>query len=140
MKEVEVLVQSHYSCKKVKNCSTDMSVEQFKIPYVVAERISMAPFCHKQHLVLRQSAEWDLTRAASFSAFRIRLLEHRLLNQRFSSWVILQFTQYDADLSAGYSRSRRWGNRITSRMLGVSVKSMTRRSTPKPKPPLGGIP
>jgi hypothetical protein len=40
----------------------DRHVGQFIILYVLAERISMAPFCHKQHLVLRQSAEWDLTR------------------------------------------------------------------------------
>ena len=35
---------------------------------------------------------------------------------------------------------RRCGNRITSRMFGLSVSSMVRRSTPMPKPPLGGMP
>ena len=32
------------------------------------------------------------------------------------------------------------GNAITSRMLALSVSSITRRSTPMPKPPHGGMP
>lgn len=32
------------------------------------------------------------------------------------------------------------GKAITSRMLGLSVSSMTRRSTPRPIPPVGGMP
>ncbi len=35
---------------------------------------------------------------------------------------------------------RRWGKRITSRMVSRSVKSITSRSMPIPKPPVGGIP
>ncbi len=38
------------------------------------------------------------------------------------------------------SRSRRWGNRMTSRMVFLPVRSMIKRSTPIPKPPLGGMP
>ncbi len=40
----------------------------------------------------------------------------------------------------GYSRSRRCGNKMTSRIFGVSVSSITRRSIPIPNPPFGGIP
>jgi beta-N-acetylhexosaminidase len=32
------------------------------------------------------------------------------------------------------------GNRITSRMLGLSVSSITSRSMPMPQPPAGGMP
>ena len=32
------------------------------------------------------------------------------------------------------------GNSSTSRMLAESVSSITRRSTPKPRPPVGGMP
>jgi multidrug efflux pump len=32
------------------------------------------------------------------------------------------------------------GNRITSRMLALSVSSITRRSMPMPQPPAGGMP
>jgi len=39
-----------------------------------------------------------------------------------------------------YSRSRRCGNKITSRIFGVSVSSMISRSIPIPNPPFGGIP
>ncbi len=35
---------------------------------------------------------------------------------------------------------RIWGNRMTSRMLGLSVNSMTRRSMPMPSPAVGGNP
>jgi hypothetical protein len=35
---------------------------------------------------------------------------------------------------------RRVGKRITSRMEAASVRSMTRRSTPIPTPPVGGMP
>lgn len=35
---------------------------------------------------------------------------------------------------------RRWGKRITSRMVSLSVRSITSRSMPIPKPPVGGIP
>jgi hypothetical protein len=41
--------------------------------------------------------------------------------------------------SIGYS-GRMWGNRITSRMLGLSVSSITNRSTPIPVPAVGGSP
>ena len=39
-----------------------------------------------------------------------------------------------------FFRARKWGNSNTSRILGLSVKSITSRSTPVPKPPLGGMP
>ena len=32
------------------------------------------------------------------------------------------------------------GNKITSRMLGASVSSITKRSSPMPQPPVGGRP
>ena len=32
------------------------------------------------------------------------------------------------------------GNKITSRILGISVSSITKRSIPIPQPPVGGIP
>ena len=32
------------------------------------------------------------------------------------------------------------GNRITSRMLGLSVSSIIKRSMPMPQPPVGGMP
>ena len=35
---------------------------------------------------------------------------------------------------------RNEGNRITSRMLGESVSSITSRSMPMPQPPVGGMP
>ena len=35
---------------------------------------------------------------------------------------------------------RKAGNRITSRMLGLSVSSIIRRSMPMPQPPVGGMP
>lgn len=38
------------------------------------------------------------------------------------------------------SRSRRWGNKSTSRIVTLSVNNIARRSTPVPKPPVGGIP
>ena len=38
------------------------------------------------------------------------------------------------------SRVRKCGKRITSRMLGLSVISIVRRSMPMPKPPVGGMP
>jgi hypothetical protein len=38
------------------------------------------------------------------------------------------------------SRFRKWGNRMTSRILGLSVRSMVKRSIPIPKPPFGGMP
>src|SRR5258706_9833170 len=39
-----------------------------------------------------------------------------------------------------YSRWRRCGNRITSRIVAWSVSSITMRSMPRPRPPVGGIP
>src|ERR1019366_1946851 len=35
---------------------------------------------------------------------------------------------------------RRWGNKMTSRMLETPAMSMTSRSTPTPRPPHGGSP
>ena len=43
-------------------------------------------------------------------------------------------------LAVAYSFARKWGKRITSRIVGLSVRSIVRRSTPMPKPPFGGIP
>ena len=45
-----------------------------------------------------------------------------------------------ACVSTLYSISRRCGNKITSRILGLSAISMVNRSTPMPKPPVGGMP
>ena len=44
------------------------------------------------------------------------------------------------DPSSSSFSERRWGKRITSRMVSLLVKSMARRSMPMPKPPVGGIP
>ncbi len=41
---------------------------------------------------------------------------------------------------AGQSSFRMCGNRITSRMFGESVSSITSRSMPTPHPPVGGMP
>ena len=41
---------------------------------------------------------------------------------------------------AGYVSRLRAGNKITSRMLGLSVSSIIRRSMPMPQPPVGGMP
>ena len=38
------------------------------------------------------------------------------------------------------ARGRISGNRITSRIDGLSVSSMTSRSMPMPSPPVGGMP
>ena len=40
----------------------------------------------------------------------------------------------------GYSSLRMCGNKITSRMEYLSVRTMTRRSMPTPMPPVGGMP
>ena len=48
---------------------------------------------------------------------------------------------FDDVRRAGSQRSLRSdGNKITSRMLGESVSSITRRSMPIPQPPVGGMP
>lgn len=78
--------------------------------------------------------------------------------QVFGYWVLdigywrghIDTTQYPipyagASSSGGFSSvssftARRWGKRITSRMVSLSVKSIASRSTPMPKPPVGGIP
>ena len=57
-----------------------------------------------------------------------RLFDKRNPRYREISWVI------------GTDQSKDFivGNSSTSRMLAESVSSMTRRSTPKPRPPVGG--
>ena len=51
-------------------------------------------------------------------------------------------TRHDLPASADlFQASRRSaGNRITSRMLGLSVSSIISRSMPTPQPPVGGMP
>ncbi len=47
---------------------------------------------------------------------------------------------HDADAEHQSCSGRRVGNRMTSRMLWVSVRSITRRSIPMPRPAVGGRP
>jgi|GEM_PF-2685859 len=46
---------------------------------------------------------------------------------------------YSSALSFSFTE-RRWGKRMTSRMVSRSVRSIARRSMPMPKPPVGGMP
>jgi SagB-type dehydrogenase family enzyme len=59
-------------------------------------------------------------------------------------WVVhlvaLGLPRPEAAAGAGQSSLRSDGNRMTSRMLGESVSSITSRSMPMPQPPVGGMP
>ena len=44
------------------------------------------------------------------------------------------------EMQGGYLSGLRRGNKMTSRMEGASVKSITRRSMPMPSPAVGGMP
>jgi hypothetical protein len=59
------------------------------------------------------------------------LMERLCLSEALES---LRPSIYSPDLD------RRGGNRITSRIEGLSVNSMVMRSMPNPRPPVGGMP
>ena len=58
----------------------------------------------------------------------------------FTKLIVLTFVVQTAFCFTAVYSGRICGNKITSRMLGASVSSITRRSSPMPQPPVGGRP
>ena len=65
--------------------------------------------------------------------------DRRLFSTRIARCTNNRPVEKSAGLNTAY-RGRSVGKRMTSRMCVWSVRSMTSRSTPMPRPPVGGIP